>query len=73
MSVGERSLTYFRVVNAARCIIGLQNVRLSTSSPPGFDPRTAQPVASLYTDYATRPKIDQKGSLFKLEAISFYF
>ena len=25
------------------------------SSPPGFDPRTAQPVASRYTDYATRP------------------
>jgi len=25
------------------------------SPPPGFDPRTAQPVASRYTDYATRP------------------
>jgi hypothetical protein len=25
------------------------------SAPPGFDPRTAQPVASRYTDYATRP------------------
>ena len=24
------------------------------SPPPGFDPRTVQPVASLYTDYATR-------------------
>ena len=24
---------------------------------PGFDPRTAQPVASRYTDYATRPTI----------------
>ena len=23
--------------------------------PLGFDPRTAQPVASRYTDYATRP------------------
>jgi len=23
--------------------------------PPGFDPRTIQPVASRYTDYATRP------------------
>jgi len=23
------------------------------SSPPGFDPRTVQPVASRYTDYAT--------------------
>ena len=25
------------------------------SSPPAFDPRTFQPVASRYTDYATRP------------------
>ena len=24
-------------------------------APPGFDPRTAQPVGSRYTDYATRP------------------
>ena len=23
--------------------------------PPGFDPRTVQPVASRYTDYTTRP------------------
>jgi hypothetical protein len=23
--------------------------------PPGFDPRTVQPVASRYIDYATRP------------------
>jgi hypothetical protein len=23
--------------------------------PPGFDPRTVQPVASRYTDYASRP------------------
>jgi hypothetical protein len=23
--------------------------------PPGFGPRTVQPVASRYTDYATRP------------------
>ena len=26
-----------------------------TSPPPGFDPRTVQPVASRYTDYAMRP------------------
>ena len=26
------------------------------SPPPGFDPRTVQPVASRYTDYATQPK-----------------
>jgi len=25
------------------------------SPPPGFDPRTVQPVASRYTEYATRP------------------
>jgi hypothetical protein len=24
-------------------------------APPGFDPRTVQPVASSYTDCATRP------------------
>ena len=24
-------------------------------APPGFDPRTAQPVVSRYTDLATRP------------------
>jgi len=24
-------------------------------TPPGFDPRTVQPITSLYTDYATRP------------------
>jgi len=23
--------------------------------PPGFDPQTVQPIASLYTDYATQP------------------
>jgi hypothetical protein len=27
------------------------------SPPPGFDPRTIQPVASRYTDYGTRPLI----------------
>ena len=25
--------------------------------PPGFDPRTVQPVGSRYTDYATRPEL----------------
>jgi len=30
------------------------------SAPPGFDPRTIQPVASRYTDYATRPTYLQK-------------
>ena len=27
------------------------------SSPPGFDPQTVQPVASRYTDWATRPTV----------------
>ena len=30
-------------------------------APPGFDPRTVQPVASRYTDYATRPIVSVKG------------
>jgi altronate dehydratase len=31
------------------------------SPPPRFDPRTAQPVASRYTDYATRPNPETRG------------
>ena len=31
------------------------------SPPPGFDPHIVQPVASRYTDYATRPTISPKG------------
>ena len=27
------------------------------SPPPGFDPRTIQPIASPYTDYATQPTV----------------
>ena len=27
------------------------------SPPPGFDPRTVQPVVSRYTEYATRPAV----------------
>jgi len=26
-------------------------------APPGFDPRTVQPVGSRYTDYVTRPTL----------------
>jgi hypothetical protein len=29
--------------------------RSGKSPPPGFDPQTAQPVTSRYTDYTTRP------------------
>jgi hypothetical protein len=36
------------------------------SSPPEFDPRTVQPVASRYTDWATRPTVNyvQKSNIF---------
>ena len=34
------------------------------SPPPGFNPRTVQPVASRYTDYTTRP-IYMTGMVFK--------
>jgi len=36
------------------------------SPPPGFDPRTVQPVVSRYTDYATRPT-EQDQLAYKLE------
>jgi hypothetical protein len=31
------------------------------SPPRGSDPQTVQPVASRYTDYATRPQVKQYG------------
>jgi len=34
------------------------------SPPPGFVPRTVQPVASRYTDYATRPTLHLIGTYF---------
>jgi len=30
------------------------------STPPEFDPQTVQPVASHYTDYATRPTEEEE-------------
>ena len=33
------------------------------SPPPGFDPWTTQPVASRYTDYATRPTLLRQGAI----------
>ena len=33
------------------------------SPPPGFDPRTVQPVGSRYTDYATRPTEEERNPL----------
>jgi len=36
-------------------------------APPGFDPRTVQPVGSCYTDYATRPtNLDFTASKFQI-------
>ena len=32
----------------------------SLATPPGFHPRTVQPVASRYTDYATRPTVMER-------------
>jgi hypothetical protein len=51
--------------------------------PPGFDPRTVQPVASRYTDYATRPtfilyycintrEYNKKVKLFFVQAVKPY-
>jgi hypothetical protein len=34
------------------------------SPPPGFDPRTVQPVGRRYTDYATRPTSNNSGYLY---------
>jgi len=36
------------------------------SPPPGFDPRTVEPVASRYTDLATRPKVKLRGTTYNL-------
>jgi hypothetical protein len=35
---------------------GLSGQVRKISPPPGFDPRTVQPVGSRYTDYATQRK-----------------
>ena len=35
------------------------------SPPPGFDPRTVQPVASRYTDYAARPTVKVRSRIFQ--------
>ena len=34
------------------------------SPPPGFDPRTVQPLASRYTDWATRPILGHEARRF---------
>jgi hypothetical protein len=35
--------------------------------PPGFNPQTVQPVASRYTDWATRPTSPSRGWVIKLK------
>ena len=45
-----------------RAVIKSGQVR-KISPPPGFDPRTVQPLASRYTDYATRPTLDTGGNM----------
>jgi len=44
------------------------------SPPPGFDPRTVQPVASRHTDYATRPTVmlDEVYKLWRSLLCSFF-
>ena len=37
--------------------VGLDRCGNSSPPPPGFNPRTVQPVASRYADYATRPTV----------------
>jgi hypothetical protein len=43
------------IVQEAGWALGRSGQVRKISPPPGFDPRTVQPVASRYTDYATRP------------------
>ena len=42
--------------------------------PPGFDPWTVQPVASRYTDYATRPTLTSYGEYSTdISVVMFFF
>ena len=58
-----RYLLYRRLVGSQ----GRSGQMWKISPPPGFDPRTVQPVTSLYTDYATRPT-----NLYNHSHISIY-
>jgi len=42
-------------------------------APPGFDPRTVQPVGSRYTDYATWPTNTVKEEKIVQTRINVYF
>jgi hypothetical protein len=43
------------IVQEARWAPGPVWTSAENLSPPGFDPRTVQPIASRYTDWATGP------------------
>ena len=52
---------YLRERPGTHCTVGWVGLRAGldrcekSRPPPGFDPRTVQPVGSRYTHYATRP------------------
>jgi hypothetical protein len=54
LSPGKVRYPLYRGLGGPQCSPG--QVR-KISTPPGFDPGQSRPVASLYTDYATRPTV----------------
>ena len=48
---------------------GLDRCGKSRPPPPGFDPRTVQPVATRYSDYATRATYDRSGAVISLSDV----
>ena len=58
------------IVQEAGWAPGLVWTGAENLAPPGFDPRTVQPVASRYTDWATRPTYKQDAASQK-EAMPF--
>jgi len=55
-----------RIVQEAEWAPGPVWTDAGNLAPPGFDPQTVQPVASRYTDYATRPTSSIKTSKHSL-------
>jgi len=51
---GKTRYPLYRRLGGPQCRSGVVRI---FSHPPGFDPRTFQPVASRYTDWATLPRI----------------
>ena len=52
LSLGKTRYPLYRRLGGPQ---GLSEQVRKISAPPGFDPRTVQPVANRYTDYTTRP------------------